>query len=177
MAKVTSRTHMEQISSDSKLTLTGRLNLKLRWFFLPFCHHIRFRYKHNKTRRIGTIHHIPLKVHGYAETSEFPVSTDTERPVIGGHHHPPKMQSHRPKKQVGGGVKNGNQPSSRHPFKAVKNAMETIPHAIHHLPNLMQSLVSNHASWMDKVWPNEDGSTKKSFDAITSLQKKDIDQE
>ena len=135
----------------------------------------RFRYKHNKTRRIGTIHHIPLKVHGYAETSEFPVSTDTERPVIGGHHHPPKMQSHRPKKQVGGVVKNGNQPSSRHPFKAVKNAMETIPHAIHHLPNLMQSLVSNHASWMDKVWPNEDESTKKSFDAITtSLQKKDI---
>ena len=133
-----------------------------------------FRYKHNKTRRIGTIHHIPLKVHGYAETSEFPVSTDTERPVIGGQR-PPSMQSHRPKKQVGNGS-DKSKTRHGHPFKAVKNAMDTIPHAIHHLPNLMQSLVSNHASWMDKVWPNnEDKSTAKSFDSITKKDNKDQD--
>ena len=58
------------------------------------------RYKHNKTRRLGGIHHIPLKVHGYAETSEYPVSTDTERPVIALKNGPPKMKHHRPKKQV-----------------------------------------------------------------------------
>ena len=73
------------------------------------------------------------------------------------------MHKQRPKKQI-----NSNLEKNKHsPFKAVKNAMETIPHAIHqHLPNLMQSLVSNHASWMDKVWPNEEEGTQKSFDAI-----------
>ena len=102
-----------------------------------------------------------MKVHGYAETSEFPVSSDTERPVIGGHL-PPSMHKQRPKKQISTSLEK----NKRSPFKAVANAMETIPHAIHqHLPNLMQSLVSNHASWMDKVWPNEEG-TQKSFDAI-----------
>lgn len=86
------------------------------------------RYKHNKTRRIGGIHHIPLKIHGYAETSEYPVSTDTERPEAAKHL--------RPKKQIGQDT----------PFKAVRDAVENIGG----LPDFMQSLVD--ASWMDKVW-------------------------
>ena len=103
------------------------------------------RYKHNKTRRLGGIHHIPLKVHGYAETSEFPVSTDTERPVKT----PSSFHHQRPKKQASSGP---NADKAASPFKGL---MENIP-GIHHLPNLMQSLVTNHASWMDKVWPSSE---------------------
>ena len=117
------------------------------------------RYKHNKTSRLRGIHHIPLKVHGYAETSEYPVSTDTERPLA--LKNPPKMKHRRPKKQIkakdplataspsgGGAQKNALS------FKAMRDAMEGIPNAIHGLPDLMQSLVTN-------VWPSSSEPDKK----------------
>ena len=138
------------------------------------------RYKHNKTRRIGGIHHIPLKIHGYAETSEFPVSSDTERPLI--RHRPRPMKGLRLKKAIrpsppapassisGGG---GDTVSAdKQPLKVVHEAMENLPNAINSLPNIMQSLVTNHASWIDKVWTSAllsgkgGESTGKSFDSL-----------
>ena len=113
------------------------------------------RYKHNKTRRHGGIHHIPLKIHGYAETSEFPVSADTEKPtVVDG---PPAMSHHqRPKKQIGPGA--GGAPINKNPLslKAMKNAVENLPQAIHQLPDFMQSL------WNDNVWPGSEAGEGKS---------------
>ena len=120
------------------------------------------RYKHNKTRpRLGGIHHIPLKVHGYAETSEYPVSTDTERPVD--LKNPPKMKHLRPKKQINKAVKppkpaspGGSVGADKNPlsFKALRESMETIPNAIHQIPDLMQSLVGN-------VWPSKSDDKEK----------------
>ena len=127
------------------------------------------RYKHNKTRRIGGIHHIPLKVHGYAETSEFPVSSDTERPLI---RHRPRPMRLRPKKQV---TKPPEfQSTEKLPLKAMHEVVEKLklPN-INAIPKVMQSLVSNHASWIDKVWASsllngESLSTGKSFDNIST---------
>jgi len=114
------------------------------------------RYKHNKTRQQIGIHHIPLKVHGYAETSEYPVSTDTERPVA--LKNPPKMKHLRPKKQIHKATKPqsgssiGTTGADKNPlsFKAMRDSMDTIPNAIHQIPDLMQSLLGN-------VWPSQSG--------------------
>ena len=133
------------------------------------------RFKHNKTRRIGGIttggiHHVPLKINGYAETSEFPVSSDTERPLI---RHRPRPMRHRPKKHIS--ASSSTDPAEvvkRRPhLKAMHEAMEKFPNAVKKLPNIMQSLVSNHASWIDKVWSSAinsggDSSTGKSFDNV-----------
>ena len=126
------------------------------------------RYKHNKTRpRLGGIHHIPLKIHGYAETSEYPVSSDTERPII--RHRPrPMRKNTRPKKQVTKPPE--TETTEKLPLKAMHDAMEKLPNAINHLPNIMQSLVSNHASWIDKVWASalNGEATGKSFDNVAA---------
>ena len=103
------------------------------------------RYKHNKTGHLGGIHHIPLKIHGYAETSEFPVSgAETEKPptlkLPAKTERPVKFTPKRPKKAAAAPHHDKDVP-----FKAVRDAMETIPNAIQNLPDLMHSLV-NHGS-------------------------------
>jgi hypothetical protein len=116
------------------------------------------RYKHNKTRRMG-IHHIPLKVHGYAETSEFPVSSDTERP-----HMPPKRS---PQKGLTAGSPHKNTNAIGFPFTAMRDAMENLPNAIQHLPHFMQTLVSNHASWINRAWSTAgDNGMPKSLESL-----------
>lgn len=142
------------------------------------------RFKHNKTRRIGGIttggiHHVPLKINGYAETSEFPVSSDKkslERPLI---RHRPRPMRHgtRPKKHTSSSSSSTSadpelvkrpRPHLKH---AMHEAMEKFPNAVKKLPNIMQSLVTEHASWIDKVWSSainsgDSSSTGKSFDNV-----------
>ena len=150
------------------------------------------RFKHNKTRRIGGIttggiHHVPLKINGYAETSAFPVSSDTkskasERPLI---RHRPRPMRHRPKKHISSSSSSSSSSSQEvkrpppprpHLKHAMHEAMEKFPNAVKKLPNIMQSLVSNHASWIDKVWSSainsgagDSSSTGKSFDNMQDM--------
>ena len=55
----------------------------------------------------------------------------------------------------GGGGTSGEMSS---PFSAVRDAMETLPSAVQKFPGFMQTLVSNHASWVNRAWSSLDAS-------------------
>ena len=131
------------------------------------------RYTHNKT--FG-IRHVPLMIKGYPTTLSRPGSpTKTpvfkrkpmktvrkrRRPMKDMRKPKPPMKLQPPKKD----------PAFAFPFNGLmKDAMENIPNAIQNLPDFMNTLVSNHVSWVSSGRSFKDG-------IVTSQEAKEEEEE